>query len=237
MGATDVGNPQSLNLYAYVQNDPINFVDPTGLNASSSGGGSCWVSWSATAWYQGNEFLGITNFSYSVSCTGGSGGNSGGGNSGGGGNVPLPQDDKPDDELIHCDPAVKKQIEKLNQRIRSQPSSLVSREFGFEVERVNGKLEVKPIRMSLAGNEFVPNWNENVVWVIHSHPSIRGNAEQPSTADRNYAIGNKLIVVTTLVEPDTERSTLFNGNKPKDDKGKDRAIPLPNCPKKSKQKK
>jgi RHS repeat-associated protein len=31
MAATSLGNPQSLNLYAYVQNQPTNFVDPSGL--------------------------------------------------------------------------------------------------------------------------------------------------------------------------------------------------------------
>jgi RHS repeat-associated protein len=30
-GSYDLSDPQSLNRYAYVQNDPINFVDPTGL--------------------------------------------------------------------------------------------------------------------------------------------------------------------------------------------------------------
>ncbi|HEU4596604.1 MAG TPA: S8 family serine peptidase [Pyrinomonadaceae bacterium] len=30
-GSYDLGNPQSLNRYAYVGNDPVNFVDPTGL--------------------------------------------------------------------------------------------------------------------------------------------------------------------------------------------------------------
>jgi RHS repeat-associated protein len=32
MGAVSLGDPQSLNLYSYVHNDPINFVDPGGLN-------------------------------------------------------------------------------------------------------------------------------------------------------------------------------------------------------------
>ena len=31
-GAYDLADPQSLNRYAYVQNDPVNFVDPSGLD-------------------------------------------------------------------------------------------------------------------------------------------------------------------------------------------------------------
>ena len=30
-GSYDLSNPQSFNRYAYVQNDPVNFTDPTGL--------------------------------------------------------------------------------------------------------------------------------------------------------------------------------------------------------------
>lgn len=32
-------DPQSFNRYAYVQNDPLNFVDPSGLNVAAPGGG------------------------------------------------------------------------------------------------------------------------------------------------------------------------------------------------------
>jgi RHS repeat-associated protein len=42
-GSYNITDPQSLNRYAYVQNDPVNFVDPSGLNMASPGTryGSC----------------------------------------------------------------------------------------------------------------------------------------------------------------------------------------------------
>ena len=37
LGATDLKKPQSFNRYAYVQNDPVNMVDPSGLNKMNIG--------------------------------------------------------------------------------------------------------------------------------------------------------------------------------------------------------
>jgi RHS repeat-associated protein len=37
-GSYDFSNPQSFNRYAYVQNDPVNFVDPLGLDPEIEGG-------------------------------------------------------------------------------------------------------------------------------------------------------------------------------------------------------
>jgi RHS repeat-associated protein len=33
-GSYDLSDPQSFNRYSYVQNDPVNFIDPTGLPES-----------------------------------------------------------------------------------------------------------------------------------------------------------------------------------------------------------
>src|SRR5712691_10311458 len=38
-GSYNLANPQSFNRYSYTQNDPVNFVDPTGLQDGPPQGG------------------------------------------------------------------------------------------------------------------------------------------------------------------------------------------------------
>ena len=90
-GSAAIGDPQSFNRYAYVNNDPVNLIDPSGLNASSSW--SCYITWASNA--DGSNF----HFT-SVSCQtfGGGGGNgvgaSGSGSGNGGEGNPPPKNKK-----------------------------------------------------------------------------------------------------------------------------------------------
>jgi RHS repeat-associated protein len=64
-GSYDFTNPQSFNRYAYVQNDPVNFIDPLGLEPDAEGGLGSWLSLQ----------IGLSN---SVNVFGGFGGGDGG---------------------------------------------------------------------------------------------------------------------------------------------------------------
>ena len=41
MGSYDLSNPQSMNRYAYVLNNPLSFIDPTGLDYGFDCGDDC----------------------------------------------------------------------------------------------------------------------------------------------------------------------------------------------------
>jgi RHS repeat-associated protein len=70
-GSASLTDPQSLNRYAYVQNDPVNFVDPSGLNLSS---GTCYTYGHYTRWDFGDgKSVTILNGTSTV-CMGGGGG-------------------------------------------------------------------------------------------------------------------------------------------------------------------
>jgi RHS repeat-associated protein len=79
-GSYSLTDPQSFNCYAYTQNDPVNFVDPSGLNLEGPGGGRwrCSGTWSAMLQPDGS----ITDFRItSMACitwVGSGGGGAGG---------------------------------------------------------------------------------------------------------------------------------------------------------------
>ena len=76
IGAADLSAPQTLNSYSYVGNDPVNFVDPSGLNLEEPGGVTC------VRYHYYNPATGV-GFWGAWSCSDGEG-NAGGG---GGGNM------------------------------------------------------------------------------------------------------------------------------------------------------
>ena len=103
-GSMNIGDPQSLNRYAYVNNDPINFIDPSGLNASS--GGICLTFVHGTRYEFPNGTIVEIPQSYSTTCFGGGGGGSYspsgstggfGGGSGGGNETGSPQQEEKKD--------------------------------------------------------------------------------------------------------------------------------------------
>jgi RHS repeat-associated protein len=62
-GSYDLTDPQSLNRYTYVQNDPVNFVDPTGL--MMEGGVSCYIDGVESGWIPvGARYLGGSSWGW-----------------------------------------------------------------------------------------------------------------------------------------------------------------------------
>jgi RHS repeat-associated protein len=98
-GSANITDPQSLNRYSYVQNDPVNFVDPSGLNMAP--GGTCYAIISVTI---GSESQTVTSIGFEVRCYGGGGG--GGGNysnePGGGGGRRTQEPSKPSFDKPAC---------------------------------------------------------------------------------------------------------------------------------------
>lgn len=93
-GSMEVSDPQTFNRYSYVENDPSNFIDPSGLNASSAGyTWSCYITWRSD--WDGSNFR-ITSVSCQTWSNGGGGGVGDGssGNQGGQGQTGIPKDCK-----------------------------------------------------------------------------------------------------------------------------------------------
>ncbi len=94
MKSASYGNPQSNNLYAYVQNMPTDLVDPSGLNASSGGyyTWTCYVTWRSNPDGSNYQITSVTcrNTGY-VSVGSGAGSGGGGANQSGTSNSVSPK--------------------------------------------------------------------------------------------------------------------------------------------------
>lgn len=77
-GSASLGNPQSFNRYNYVENQPTNFIDPSGLNLEAPGSGGYCIRYHYTN--------GVIGFWGSWTCYPGSSGGGGGGGGGGASN-------------------------------------------------------------------------------------------------------------------------------------------------------
>ncbi|MFV0389248.1 MAG: RHS repeat-associated core domain-containing protein [Pyrinomonadaceae bacterium] len=86
MASASIGNPQSLNLYTYVQNDPTNLVDPQGLLEASPSAGYC------IRYHYTNGKIGYWG---PWQCYAGT-------DSGGGGSGSASTDDDPDERTQNC---------------------------------------------------------------------------------------------------------------------------------------
>jgi RHS repeat-associated protein len=106
LGGIQIGDPQSLNRYAYVTDDPIAFIDPLGLNETKLlMVGDCLVEQTLGYANAADEKAGVLSVldSQVVFCGGGGGGGgtgTGGGGGGGNGtpNQPSQPNPKPDDK-------------------------------------------------------------------------------------------------------------------------------------------
>lgn len=84
LGAAEMTDPLSLNLYSYVGNDPANFVDPSGLNKSCRLLTFDWSGWEGDT-YVVNRPVAVWWCTETANYGGGGGGDVGDGRGGGGG--------------------------------------------------------------------------------------------------------------------------------------------------------
>ena len=73
MGSMDIGNPQSLNRYAYVGNDPVNWIDQNGLERWYSIGDCVYHSTSTSNWNGNTMYVDVVT--ETVFCASGGGNN------------------------------------------------------------------------------------------------------------------------------------------------------------------
>jgi hypothetical protein len=133
LGAADVTNPQSLNRYSYVGNDPVNFVDPLGLML-------CFARFMISSTYENGHLVSETWEFLGIFCYGGFGGGGGGG---GGGQQSGEQEKQ---SLPNCDEFVDSLVNIVSSnygRYQGQPSTfrhVVRQRIGMDMARraING---------------------------------------------------------------------------------------------------
>ena len=242
-----IGDPQSFNAYTYAANDPVNFIDPTGLTPQDPTkppttdhidphtgetipvpGPSASVDIGAPGVFgggDGNEWVIVAVIDRGIL------------NDGGG------QDPKPDpDEMIHCDPLVKKQIERMivqnYSARRGGFSTNTGVEHGFIAYRdSSGKVAVTEIAKGTRDSVEVPPPPAGSEWIafFHTHPpspsdSIGFANANPSPADQAASTQDKNITYT-YTGSGNYNATLFNGRNPTTPNGKPRIIAPAKCPK------
>ena len=233
-GSYNLTNPQSFNRYAYVNNDPVNFVDPLGLDPQDPPPSTHTDPATGFPFSVPGVNAGSVNVGDSVAARLGSLGG-GGGSRGqllavleelaGGALQNTTQASQEDpNELIHCDPKVQSTITNmLLEALRTHT------EAGFRVDRdpTSGGLSTGPVEYGTSGTEVtIKGFNQNTVAVFHTH----SNSEDPSSRDKNNArgegpafkgtplYGHKSVHYVLKVGG---RLTLYNGANPKDSKGRD----------------
>jgi hypothetical protein len=246
-----LADPQSFNRYAYVQNDPVNLVDPSGLDPDDptfglgppppppgpsdptfglgdpppppgTGDGGVVRVWT---WVPGwNDLPRLFDLPMAMPVM-----------------MPPdivpvtlldpqrpPQTQPPPEERIHCDPDVQKAIEQIFSRQQaSRSGGSKGNEYGFKVDRnPNGGYTVGPIETNNAGREVTyRNVIQGVtVALIHTHPD--GDID-PSRTDRGNADRYGTV---SYVRTFRGGLRLYNPKNSKDPSGKnDRIIKAPKC--------
>jgi RHS repeat-associated protein len=198
LGAADVTDPQSLNRYNYVRNDPVNSVDPSGLRMSlgphpglGSMDGNIVI---AGLWNEIKDgdmvidykFIGV--LAVSVSSLFGIGGGESGGGGGGGGEsqnptpTPTPAQQKP----IWCQPDV---IKAMKTAWAQSGNGTTSVEAGFRLDGNPSKYKIVPNAYTNETKQQTMTVSGSTFAIFHVHPTNSGG--KPSTPENNAAGNNE----------------------------------------------
>jgi RHS repeat-associated protein len=138
-GSMSITNPQSFNRYSYVQNDPLNFVDPTGLLSVCSYG----VHHVRVGDWGGHDVL-VFEGCFEVGGGGFQGEPTQRGGGGQGGNRQKPQQKKGGGFVKYskedCE-ALAKEIERLAQKVEDRAQGLMNDHLDFVVKGMTEEIE------------------------------------------------------------------------------------------------